>query len=280
MRFLALSFVSLLMSVVSTPYAATQQTGGVTNDKIPDDPVFDYNVALKISQEAIDNQIGNFTFLNAEGRTKSFNEFRGKPLVLSMIFTSCYQICPMTTRHLSKIVEKARETLGKDSFSVAVVGFDSQTDTPEAMQYFANKQGISDKQWNLLSISQNEVDALAKNLGFVYFPSSNGFDHIIQTTIIDAEGKIYRQVYGQVFDTPLLIDPLLELVLNRPQPNQTLLSDLTSKIKLFCTTYDPVRDGYYFDYSLFVGMFIGASIILFVGFIMVKELRKGRARIY
>ena len=34
--------------------------------------------------------------------------FNGKPLVLSLLYTSCYHICPMTTRHLSKVVEKAR----------------------------------------------------------------------------------------------------------------------------------------------------------------------------
>ena len=38
-----------------------------------------------------------------------------------------------------------------------------------------------------------------------------------------------------------------------------------ARIKLFCTTYDPVRDGYYFDYSLFLGMLIGASIIIVTG---------------
>ena len=40
------------------------------------------------------------------------------------------------------------------------------------------------------------------------------------------------------------------------------LAGLTSRIKLFCTTYDPVRDGYYFDYSLFLGILIGGSIVI------------------
>jgi protein SCO1/2 len=179
----------------------------------------------------------------------------------------------MTTRHLSKVVEKARKALGDDSFSIAIVGFDTKVDTPAAMQYFANKQGISDKDWNLLSITQTDVEALSKDIGFQYFPSSNGFDHLIQATIIDAEGKVYRQVYGQVIDTPLLVDPLIELVLGRSPPGQSLLADLSRKIKLFCTTYDPVRDGYYFDYSLFLGILIGGSIILFTATILVRGFR-------
>jgi len=275
MRFFAFIWCLLLFLMPFVAVNASTQPNVSPVNSATDQP-FDYDMALKISQGAIGNQLGNYTFTNADGGQVSLADFKGKPLVLSMIYTSCYQICPMTTRHLSKVVEKARDALGDDSFSIAVIGFDTQFDKPDAMQYFANKQGISDKNWNLLSMAQEDVEALAKDIGFIYFPTSNGFDHLIQATILDADGIVYRQVYGQVFDTPLLVDPLIQLVLGRPQPAQSFLSDLSSKIKLFCTTYDPVRDGYFFDYSLFLGILIGASIILFTGFIMMRELHKGK----
>lgn len=237
---------------------------------------FDYDLALKTSQSAIGKQLADYRFTNAEGKTVTLNELRGKPLVLSMVFTSCYQICPMTTRHLSKVVEKARDAMGEESFSVAVIGFDTRVDTPDAMQYFANKQGISQRNWNLLSIDEENLEALSKDIGFIYYPTSSGYDHLIQATIIDADGKVYRQVYGQVFDTPLLVDPLLELVLGRPKPAQTFISSLSDKIKLFCTTYDPRSDGYYIDYSFFVEIFVGITVIVAVIFFMRGELRKGR----
>lgn len=277
MRFpiLPASLLLLLCCVIYFPLTASETLKNAVNDGV-ETPKFDYDEALKLSQGAIDNQVRNYLFTNAKGERVSINDFHGKPLVLSMVFTSCFQICPMTTRHLSKVVEKARDTLGDDSFSVAVIGFDSAVDTPDAMQYFANKQGISDKNWNLLSITQEDVKALSKDIGFISYPSSNGFDHIIQTTILDAEGKVYRQVYGQVFNTPLLVDPLLELVLGQPAPEQSFFSGLSSKIKLFCTTYDPVRDGYYFDYSLFIGILIGASIIMGTGAFIRREYLKGK----
>lgn len=279
MRFPLLLCSLMLLSIpLCSAYADTQAAQSVvaTGDA---GQAFDYDTALNISQGALDNLVGNYAFTNADGEQLTMNDLRGKPLVLSMIYTSCYQICPMTTRHLSKVVEKARDALGDDSFSVAIIGFDTQFDTPEAMQYFANKQGISDKNWNLLSISKEDLDALSKDIGFLYFPSSNGFDHLIQATIIDADGMVYRQVYGQVFDTPLLVDPLIELVLGRPQPAQSFISSLSSKIKLFCTTYDPVRDGYYFDYSLFLGILIGGSIIAYTVVVLVRERRKGKKHI-
>ena len=273
--FILSSFLLLLLSPQLGVYANTQSESKTSaQQKIKSNEGFDYDTALKISQDVVGKPLGEYLFTNANGQQLSMKDFRGKPLVLSMVYTSCYKICPMTTRHLAKVVEKARDALGKDNFSVAIVGFDTSVDTPDAMQYFANKQGIHNKDWHLLSLSEEDAKALSKDTGFIYFPSANGFDHLIQATIIDAESRVYRQVYGQVFDTPLLVEPLKELVLGRPRQDQTFLSDLSNKIKLFCTTYDPVRDGYYFDYSLFIGIFIGAMIILFTSVHIVKEWRK------
>jgi len=238
---------------------------------------FDYDQALAISQAAIGRTLTDVEFTAADGRSLRLADFRGKPLVVSMVYTSCFQICPMTTRFLSGVVDKARDALGEDSFAVAVIGFDTGVDTPAAMQYFANKQGVGNRGWQILSVGSDAAKQLSDDIGFQYFPSSNGFDHLIQATVIDAEGVVYRQVYGQVFDTPLLVDPLIELVLGRSPPEQPVLDNLVSKIKLFCTTYDPVRDGYYFDYSLFIGMFIGGSIIVFTAVIVVRGWRNRRA---
>jgi len=253
----------------SASYAVLQPTA-TSNNLSGAAPAFDYDQALATSQAALGTQVDDYRLNDTDGKILTLGQLRGKPLVLSMVYTSCYQICPMTTRHLAKIVQKARAALGDDSFTVAVVGFDTAVDTPDAMRFFGAKQGISDQGWKLLSADPQTIKALSQDLGFLYYPSSNGFDHLIQATVIDAEGRVYRQVYGQVFDTPLLVDPLIELVLGRKAAEQPLLANLISKIKLFCTTYDPVRDGYYFDYSLFLGMLIGATIILFAGTVVVR----------
>lgn len=234
---------------------------------------FQNKKALEDSQGAIGNKLSNFQFLDSSGKGLKLHDLKGKPLVLSLIYTSCYQTCPMTTRHLSSVIEKARETLGHDKFSVAVLGFDSQFDSPQAMKHFAKKQGIEDANWYLLSADPKTIKAFTKEIGFLYFTSPNGFDHMVQATIIDADSVIYRQVYGEVFDTPLLIEPLKELLLGRPQPNNTLLADLVNKVRFFCTNYDPASDSYHFDYSLFIGMTIGALIILLIVIFLVKEYR-------
>lgn len=240
---------------------------------------FQNKKALEESQAAIGNQLSNFRLTDAAGRGLKLHDLLGKPLVLSLIYTSCYQTCPVTTRHLSSVIEKARKTLGHDKFSVAVLGFDSQADSPQAMKYFAKKQGIENANWHLLSADSKTIKALTKELGFLFFTSPRGFDHMVQATVIDAKGIIYRQVYGEVFNTPLLIEPLKELILGRPQPNQTLLAELINKVRFFCTNYDPASDSYHFDYSLFIGMIIGGIIIVLIIIVLLKEYRRSKVHV-
>ena len=278
MRYSSKSFALLTGFFCLALVQLANAASGPVNGNQPLDPVkeFQYKEVLQKSQDAIGNILSNHPLTDDKSHALSMDDLRGKPLVLSLIYTSCYQICPMTTRHLAKVVDKARAALGEDSFNVAVLGFDAYNDSPQAMIHFARKQGIDNRGWRLLSASPDTIQALSKELGFKFYSSPNGFDHITQATVIDAEGRVYRQVYGEVFDTPLLVEPLKELVLGQPRPNQTLWSELINKVRFFCTTYDPARDAYHFDYSLFIGMSIGASIILTGIILLVREFRNGR----
>jgi|SRR3989344_3952684 len=238
-------------------------------------PKFDEKAALVISQGVLGKTIGDYALTAADGRRVRLSEYRGKPLVISLIYTSCYHICPTTTQHLAKVVRKARTVLGPDSFNVLTVGFDTPNDTPAAMQKFAREQNVDIAGWAFLSAEAGAMEGLTKDLGFISYRAPHGFDHLIQATVIDAQGKIYRQVYGMTFETPLFVEPLKELVFGAPV-TPSLLSSLSNKIKLFCTVYDPTTDKYRFDYSIFLGLFIGASSIGIVSFLVFREWRRTR----
>ncbi|MCB1857194.1 MAG: SCO family protein [Gammaproteobacteria bacterium] len=265
--------LTILFFVVGDYLATAEPAAAETTGSIQQ---FQYDTALRASQEAIGRTLDDVPLTDHMGRSLRLSDLWGKPLVLSLVYTSCYHICPMTTRHLNSVVQKAREALGDDSFSVAILGFDAQNDSPQSMGYYARKQGIAGQGWSILSADSETVNRLSKQLGFLFFASPNGFDHIVQATVIDRDGKVYRQVYGEIFDTPLLVEPLKELVLNRPKPGQSALDELISKVRFFCTTYDPSRDGYRFDYSLFIGIAIGGLIILAGIAFVIKELYQGR----
>jgi protein SCO1 len=229
--------------------------------------------ALERSQEAIGNRAAEYEFLDQDRRPVHFSDYLGKPLLVNFIFTSCHHTCPMMTANLVKVVDVARDAVGRNAFSVVTVGFDVEVDTPEMMRFFAVERGVDFDGWDFLSGDSEAIERITADLGFYYTPSASGFDHLAQSTVLDAEGKVYRQVYGQSFDPPALVEPLKELVFGE-QPDAGKLSDWINGIKLFCTVYDPSSGKYYFDYSLFVSIGVGLICLFSIAFFVIKSWRE------
>mgnify|MGYP001818066660 FL=1 len=241
------------------------------------DDRYDPEGALQLSQAAIGNGIGDYELVDHLGAPVLLrSDHAGKPLVISMIFTSCHHVCPQTTKHLANAVEVAREALGTDSFDVVTIGFDTAHDTPEAMGAFARKQGINEPGWRFLSGSRDTIEQISQDLGFIFFPTARGFDHINQSSIIDREGVVYSQVYGVTFEIPWLVEPLKDLVFNRPGSSGHFVASLVDRVMLFCTVYDPTTGRYRFDNSLFFQLFAGSTFILAVFLYLVHETIKAR----
>ena len=266
---------NLLATILSCALSVTVFAQADDNQKAD---AYDADKTVQVSQAAVGNTLQDFEFTDSHGNPVSLSRYQGKPLLVSLIFTSCHHVCPAITKHLASAVDAAREALGEDSFRVITVGFDTPVDTPDAMRVFAKQQDIDDPDWDFLSTSAETMAGLVENIGFVYFPSPRGFDHVNQVTVVDRDGVVYRQVYGAAFDLPWLVEPLKELVFNRPQPGSHFTSDLLGRIKLFCTVYDPNTGRYKFDYSLFVGMGIGVLSVLAVIAYLLLELLRGKRR--
>ena len=260
--------IAILLSVMASQNACGQAKDGSYSE----------DEALEISQAAIGRELARLEFTDSFGQPARLADYGGQPLLVSLIFTSCHHVCPALTRHLKTAVDAAREALGHDSFKVVTIGFDTPIDTPERMRDFARKQGINDPNWAFLSASTETMAELVENLGFIYFTTPRGFDHITQITIVDRDGKIYQQVYGGTFELPWLVEPLKDLVFNRPQSAHNFFSGMVDRVKLFCTVYDPNTGRYRFDYSLFVQIAIGSFVILGVIIYLLVEIRRARRK--
>jgi len=246
------------------------------NEAAAEGAQYDRDSALQLSQAAIGTPLGDHTFTTTDGRNVSLSDYAGKPLLISMIFSSCHHICPTTTKHIKKVTEAAQEALGDNSFDIVSIGFDTENDTPNAMRSFARQQDVHASNWQFLSATPETIEKLSKDLGFQFFKSPRGFDHLIQLSIIDRGGKVYSQVYGMEFELPALVEPLKQLVFNRPDSAGHPISGLVDRVRLFCTVYDPATGRYEFDNSLFIQIVISFMIVFAVAFYLIREARRAR----
>ncbi|MDH4166493.1 MAG: SCO family protein [Gammaproteobacteria bacterium] len=228
--------------------------------------------ALRASQAAVGRETGDHQFIDQHGKPLSLADLRGRPLLLSLVFTNCVSVCSGQTLHLREVTRIAREALGARSFAVLTVGFDSAHDRPDRMLAYGIDRGIDDPDWHFASADAATVRRLTDEVGFTWLPSPRGFDHITQVTILDANGTVAQQVYGQAFSPPDLIEPLKALLLGRPV-ERTSLQGLIERVRLYCSVYDPVAGRYRADYSMFAA---AIPALLVFGMVAVALILAGR----
>lgn len=249
---------------------AQSQTAGAQHDAAP--LSFDRDEALEYSQAVIGHEVSDQQFVDSRGSAFSLAQLRGRPHVISMIFTSCFHTCPLITKNLEETVGIARDALGEDSFDVVTIGFDWKADTPQRMASYRADMGIDRDNWWFLSADEPTIRALAEDIGFIFFPSARGFDHLAQTTVVGKDGKVFWQVYGATFEPPHLVEPLKRQVFDHRQAPLSL-SAWIENVKFFCTIYDPASGRYRFDYSIIIAFLAGVMSLGAIAVFVIKSWR-------
>ncbi len=236
----------------------------------------DREAALRASQAAIGRKVGEHILLNREGQPVSLASYRGKPLLVSFIYTGCFQVCPTTTRSLQETVEGLQKSVGPNQFNVVSIGFNQPADSPQALKAFATQYGIRQPNWEFLSPPGAIVPALAQDFGFVFQATPAGFDHVLQVSILDAEGRIVRQVYGESLVPAELGEPLKMLLAGTPVESNELVDQLLDRVRILCTVYDPKTGAYKVDYTLPIQIAGGVTFFIAMMIFFINEWRSSR----
>jgi protein SCO1/2 len=234
-------------------------------------PTLDQTAALRSSQAAVGRAIGDYTLQDREGRAVRLSSYRGKPLLVSFIYTGCFQVCPTTTRALQLAVSVARDALGDGRFNVISIGFNQPADSPQALKSFAAQYGINSPNWEFLSPPAAIVPDLARDFGFGFVATAAGFDHLLQVSVVDAEGRIYRQIYGEDYSADYLTEPLKQLITGAPVADATNLSAILEQVRILCSVYDPRTGKYRVSYGLVLEIAGGATFLLWIVWFFLNE---------
>jgi protein SCO1/2 len=235
----------------------------------PASPQLEPGATIAKANQALGRAIGNYTLVDMNGALLALRDYRGKPLVISLVYTACSSVCPPTTQHVIDAVNEAGRMMGLDRFNVLTVGFDARNDTPARLTQFASTQGIKSPNWRVASADAATIEALLGDLGFSYRAVAGGFDHLTQTTIVDREGRIYRHVYGEEFPLQMFMEPLKDVVYGTT--TSFTFRGIVDRIKFICTAYDPGSGRYRIDFGLVFGGVIAAFSLLVMGGLILRE---------
>jgi protein SCO1/2 len=265
---------ALLASLLAASTAAAAPDGSAAPATTT---ALDADAAVRASEAALGRRIGEHTLLDRDGNAVRLSSFRGKPLLVSFVYTGCFQVCPTGTRSLLQAVRALEKRFGTGQYRVASIGFNQPADSPAAMKAFAAQNGIDLPHWSFLSAPARDVEALTREFGFSFQATPAGFDHVLQVTVVDADGRIVRQVYGAEVGADALGEPLTLLLASQPLPLQSGLAGLIDRVRILCTVYDPSSGTYRVDYSLALEVAGGLTFAVAMFFYLLNDRRARRA---
>jgi len=107
----------------------------------------------------------NTAVVTQDNKSLSFYDdvLKGKIVVLSFIYTSCRDICPVVTARLSQLEEKLGDVAGRDIFFVSV-SIDPVNDTPEKLKEYANAFSAGPS-WLFLTGTPADMEVIRYKLG-------------------------------------------------------------------------------------------------------------------
>lgn len=264
-------FVTLLAISLACLFGAAR-----ADDAPASRATLDPGEALRISQGVVGKKIGDYTLLDREGKPVRLADYRGKPLLVNFMYTGCFQVCPTSTRAIAAAIDGMGRSMDPRQYNIVSIGFNLPADSPPSMKAFAAQQRINVANWEFLSPHASAVEALTRDFGFAYTPSQSGFDHLLQVTVVDGEGRIYRQVYGENFSADQLAEPIRQLLRNEPLPQQLDLADLVDRVRILCSIYDPATGEYRVSYALAFEIAGGVTFVIAMLWFFVGELRASR----
>jgi protein SCO1/2 len=126
------------------------------------------------------------------GSDVRFEQWRGTPIVVSMLYASCTTTCPMTIEKLRRAQQTLEQQRSRAVF--VLVTLDPLNDTVEHLREYKESRHLP-KEWHLVRGNYEQTRALADLLQIHVLEDGHIF-HDSRIVVFDAEGRPIGQLRG------------------------------------------------------------------------------------
>ena len=147
--------------------------------------------------------VPNFVFVNQSGKTVRLNQFLGKPLLLTFIYTRCPvpDFCPRMSSNFAEVLKQLQANpaaFGKAQ--LLSISIDPQFDKPAVLRtygaHFAGSIDPTFEHWQFVTGSPEEVRKAADFFGLSYNENEGQIVHTVRTVLIGQDGKVVKVYPG------------------------------------------------------------------------------------
>ncbi|SEH54482.1 protein SCO1/2 [Paenimyroides aquimaris] len=131
-----------------------------------------------------------FSFTNQNNETITNADYEGKVYLVEFFFSNCPTICPIMNENMVKLQNEFQMNA---NFGIVSITIDPENDTPEHLKKHAEFLGVTMKNWNFLTGTEDAVFDLSKKFNLYVGKNDDapgGFEHSGLFALIDKKGNI------------------------------------------------------------------------------------------
>jgi protein SCO1 len=152
-----------------------------------------------------------FALVDQSGTTVRSERLRGHALVVSFVFTTCREACPLITAQLARAQARARTEKLDGRVRFVSITLDPVTDTPDVLRRYAEAYGIDLTNWHFLTGASEDVARVIRAFGLTAV-AGDRIVHGSLVMLVDGEGRIAERRTDLELDPQRLLASLRKLL--------------------------------------------------------------------
>ncbi len=159
--------------------------------------------ATSLHMPAPGEPVPDFSFTNQAGKRISLQQFRGKILFLTFIYTRCPfpDFCPRMSSNFAEIYKQIGTNPALAGAHLLSISFDPEHDTPKVLRDYGFSVAHTHdpalfNHWEFAAASKTDLPKVADFFALTVKPENGLITHNLSTAVIGPDGKILKWYHG------------------------------------------------------------------------------------
>jgi protein SCO1 len=150
--------------------------------------------ARRLAVERAPRPVPNVALIDQNGARLSLGDYRGKPLLVTFIFTTCPTLCGAVGDAFQRVLALPRQRDAVAAPELLSISFDLARDGPRELNAYAARHGAAVPRWRVaVPVAASGLQALIKAFGVVAIADGlGGFTHNAAIYLVDRHARLAR----------------------------------------------------------------------------------------
>ncbi len=156
--------------------------------------------------------IADFSLVDQNGKALQLRQLRGKVVLVSFIYTSCPDICPLMTASMRRVQGDLNRNEQKSAYFLSITT-EPEIDTAKVLKSYGERFKADFSNWSFLTGKKPELARVWKTFGVSVQRKAPGLvSHTSLTALLDKSGMMRYAYYGSAPDDRKVLQDVRRLL--------------------------------------------------------------------